>query len=280
MDLVIICGGPDIERDISIQSGRYVQSLMQDAFNTKLLILPKYDILSFLYENLSTNGIVFNALHGKFGEGGDINVILREMNYKFIKCKDHITIYKSFTRILVKNLGIPIVESYLVQNNAEYKQLNIKYPRIICPNDSGSSYDMKILTENDSITGPCLVSEYIPNAIDISVTIVNGKVMNIAQIQYDKSEKYFSSHAKHSNFKCIKCTFDEEKIRYYATKIMHYFECNIFSRIDFLYKNGDLFFLEVNTVPGMTENSIVFQACDIENINRSDMIESIIYAYS
>lgn len=280
MDLVIICGGPDIERDISIQSGQYIQSLMQDTFNTKLLILPKYNILSFLYENLSTNGIVFNALHGKFGEGGDISVILREMNYKFIKCKDHITIYKSFSRILVKNLGIPVIESYLVQNNDEYKKLNIKYPRISCPNDSGSSYGMQILNKNDVITEPCLVSEYIENAIDISVTIINGKVMNISQIQYDRSEKFFSSHAKHSNFKCIKYHFEEERIKSYAIKIMNYFECNIFSRIDFLYKDGDLFFLEVNTVPGMTENSIVFQACDIENINRSDMIESVIYAYS
>lgn len=272
--LLILGGGPDEERNDSIKSAQYVCDLASDFCNSKALILPNdyNEIISALKNEISDSDTIFNALHGPLGEGGQIDFILNYMNYKNIHTNQHITINKMITNIIARDiLKINVAKSHLVHSQEHFDQLNLPYKVIFKPNDNGSSVRMSLTKGNF----PCLVSEYIEGD-DITVTIVGGKIINILKINY--SGVFFSYEVKAAGKYTTKKIYSEI-LEKWSLSLAKIFKCEKFCRIDFLEKDGKYYFLEINTIPGMTKCSLVFQALDHENIERKELIKYLVYEY-
>ena len=279
MRIVILSGGMDSERDISIESGNYIDSLIKEnnLGESLHLILPREKIIEYIIQNLKQDDIVINVMHGKFGEGGSLDSIINTLGYKSIEDGGYIAIDKKLTLDIASNiLSIPVLETLLLSSD-EYNNMDIEYPHIIKPNFDGSSYDIEIIRKKTFLNrkDQFLVSKFIEDATDISVPIVNDEAKVPVKIVH--CDEYFSSKAKHEKFSCE--VFNEEtNVKEYALSIARYINCNKVARLDFIYKDGDLYFLEINNKPGMTSNSIIFQALDLINIPRVELVKYMIDA--
>lgn len=286
--LYILCGGPNTEHEISIESGKYLYTLASKIYNTYLIILPKINTVEYVIDilkNITPDTYVINALHGSFGEGGLLTSIISAFGLKILPSLNQIAIDKHTTLLIANRiLNIPILQTEIVYNQNDYNNLSIPYPRIIKPNNDGSSYYIDIDNGQNAYQmqyAPALVSTFLSGAIDLSVSILSNKVINVVAISYDNKEQYFSNKAKnnftvyHADKTIGQALYDQ--VASYALSLSRYLRCEHIARVDFIYYNGNVYMLEINNIPGMTDHSIIFQALRIENRSDDEVIKELVH---
>lgn len=303
--IVVLKGGESPERDVSQVSGSEIAIALRDLGYSVAELDPAAfpTMADFLMELRKQDPrLVFNGLHGGSGENGELQAALKLAGYPmtgsdFKSCC--VSMDKYISKLMVIAEGIPVPKYILLRGNlledyndpADYENFADKLglPIIVKPNAAGSSVgisrvenlaDLKPAVEYAlQFSGTALLEEYIPGS-ELTVTVLDGEALPVVEIKplngwYDYSNKYTKGNTIYE----APAKLDESVarlIQLYATRIWKAFELSGYARIDFRYDGVKPFFLEVNTLPGMTPLSLTPMAAKAAGISFGDLLEKII----
>jgi len=284
INILVVAGGWSNERQVSLLSGKNVfQCLKKNNYKVKFLDLDKRNINSiFKYKP----DLIFNALHGEFGEDGTLSY-LADKNKIAITHSNDLTSALCFNKRLLKHF----LKSKL--NTLSPKEINIskkpKFPIISKPNWGGSSRgisfinnfkDLKKIKCNDKI-----LNEEVLIGKELTVTVIKDgqktKALGVTEIEfnshhYDYQAKYTKGKSKHY----LPARISNEQFDFLiniSKKIFSVCKCRSVARLDFILnkKNEKIYFLEINTHPGLTKISLVPEQAKFNNLSYLNLLEKI-----
>ena len=292
--ILILGGGISGERSISLKTAKAVKNCIKKKYNCKI-VEPD--------ENLTKNidkfspHVVFNALHGRFGEDGFIQTYLESKGLKYTHSgvlSSMMAMDKEISKkIFIKN-KILTPRFLKIKTNLDKKKIikllkkKINFPVVIKPINEGSSLGVYICNEKNVIQNlnklkvydEILVEEFIPGR-EIQVAILGKKKLGAIEIKpvrkfYDYKAKY-SSKAKTKHIIPVNIKSKEyQNVMNIALKAHKVLKCRGVTRSDFRFDNGKFYLLEINTQPGMTNLSLVPEIALYHGMNFFSLIDWII----
>ena len=277
--VMVLMGGMSSERDISLMSGQgVIQALNRVGYD----VIP-YDLTGDIEawtERLTCErpDVVFNALHGKYGEDGCVQGVLNLMHIPYTHSgilASAIGMDKAATRRVAESLGVPVPQGGLMTRATFTAGMEPIRPYVIKPNDEGSSAGVFIIRTDADRTAALaawpadkmrLVEAYVPGR-ELSAAVLDGQGVGVVEIipktgYYNYANKYTAGAADHIIPAAIPPALYQETLK--AAEIIHRgLGCRGVSRSDFRLDDQTdpahprLVFLEINTNPGMTELSLV-----------------------
>ena len=274
--ILIISGGISKERSISLKTGFQVaKELKKNDYNVKICE-PNFE-LSLKIKKFKPN-IIFNALHGQFGEDGYIQTILETFNIPYthsgVLASAQAMDKEISKKIFLKNkILTPKFIKYSFDMNKK-KIINIvneklKFPVVVKPINEGSSVNVYICNKNNlffnlqklKIYNQVMIEEFIAGR-EIQVAIMGKKKLGAIELKpkrkfYDYEAKY---NPKANTQHIIPVNLSKknlEKILSIALKAHKTLRCRGITRSDFKFYNNKFYLLEINTQPGMTSLSLV-----------------------
>lgn len=294
--VVVVMGGLSSEREISFQSGKGVAQALKQKGYTVLEIDLTNNIASFVQQlNTFKPDVVFNALHGRYGEDGCIQGMLNLMQIPYTHSgvqASAIGMDKNKTRQLAESLHIPVAKGGLKSKQDLQNQMP-DLPYVVKPNDDGSSFGVQIIRtpqEHEQLLKDWpdveyqLVEEYITGR-ELSFAILNNQYLGSVELVpesgfYDFENKYTAGKTQH----LIPAPLpkeQEELAAQYSLQIHQALGCRGTTRCDFRYDDTNpsqpkLVFLEINTNPGMTPFSLVPDIAKSKKIAYDELVDKIV----
>jgi len=296
--ILILGGGISKERSISIQTAKAVLNSLKKK-NYKAIICEPDGNLTNIIKKFKPD-VVFNALHGSFGEDGYIQTILENEKVKYTHSgvlASSIAMDKEISKkIFIKNnILTPKYMKYNFDNNSSLnKNLILKvekklnFPVVIKPINEGSSVDVYICNKKNFIKNikkllhyrEILIETFIPGR-EIQVAIIGKKKLGAIELKpkrkfYDYEAKY-NSKAKTKHIIPVELSKTNlNKIMNIALKTHNLIRCRSVTRCDFKFNKNKFYLLEINTQPGMTKLSLVPEIAKYAGISFVELIEWII----
>ena len=293
--ILIISGGISKERVISLDTGFQVaKELSRNNYIVKITE-PDFKLLETI--KLFKPNIIFNALHGQFGEDGYIQTILENTKIPYTHSgviSSAIAMDKELSKKIFINNKIltPKYISYSFNKSKVelIKLINkeLKFPVVIKPINEGSSVNVFICNKQNifkklkllEIYKKIIIEEFIPGR-EIQAAIIGTKKLGAIELKprrkfYDYQAKY-SLKAKTKHIIPVKLDKkDYSKLMNLAFKAHKLIGCRGVTRSDFKFYNGKFYLLEINTQPGMTKLSLVPEIANFHNINFIKLVELIL----
>ncbi len=304
INVAILYGGFSSEREISLKTGTAVYRALSKLpkYSVKLIDLRKESfinqILKLKQEHID---IVFVALHGKFGEDGKLQSLLESLNIKYTgssSLSSSIAMNKHFTKLILKANNIPTLPWILLNsdNKNNVKQLlkkeKINFPVIVKPCCEGSTIGVSVSTNYSELEKAIkLAFNYDKNIIiekfitgkEITVPILGNQVLPMIEIipNLNKFYDYQSKYAPSGSTHIIPPRINKKLCSYIETialKSMKCIGCEIVCRVDCIVdeKTNSVYVLELNTIPGMTETSLLPESARYAGISFESLVEKII----
>ena len=271
--VLVLAGGFSAEREVSLISGRGAAEALRKC-GYEVVEHDLTDVSAFL-DLLATNrpDVVFNALHGNWGEDGEIQGLLDLLQIPYTHSglkASAVGMDKDLTKWICQSVGIKVALGEKTTLRAlKEKGTLITMPYVIKPVSDGSSVGVYIVrqpadlaaAEYDDEEREILVEKYIDGR-ELTVSVVNGKALTVTEICpkkgfYDYRVKYTDGLAEHVIPADIPEAAFSTALRY-AEKLHRALGCNTVSRTDMRYNEQDGgVVLEINTNPGLTPFSLV-----------------------
>ena len=284
--VAVLMGGISNEREVSLSSGRGVLSALQEAGYQARAIDLAAD-LSVLVDSLTRDrpGVVFNALHGRFGEDGAIQGVLDWMGIPYTHSgirASAVAMDKAAARAVFAAAGLPVARGVVIEIERFADADPLPLPYVIKPLNEGSSVGVDIVRAGSNRRGEivsnwrygplALVEEFIPGR-EITVGVLGDRALTVTDITpnpaqahdfYDYEAKYSAGGSSHVLPADIHPDAFAEAMRT-ALAAHVALGCRGASRTDFRYDDtrsgrdapGRLVLLEVNTQPGLTPTSLL-----------------------
>ena len=241
--------------------------------------------------------IAFLGLHGKFGEDGKIQTILELRGIKYTGSdiiSSGIAMDKNISKILFRKNNIPVADWVAINKNENFDLKSIAdsfgLPLVVKPNDEGSTVGLSIVDDINKLkeavnlafeySNKILIEKYIKGR-ELTATILGGKAYPVIEIIpnegfYDYQHKYKKGKTQYICPAEIPAD-TAKKAQEYALTAHNTLGCSVYSRVDFILdENNNLFCLEVNTLPGMTELSLVPKSVKADGIEFEELIQRIL----
>ncbi len=279
--VAVLKGGVSSERDVSLQSGAAIAAGLREGGYE----VEEVDITSRMFSLPEGIEAVFIALHGQFGEDGEIQQRLMEMGIPFTGSgaeSSRVSFDKVLTRERLIESGIPVAKGEVLKHA---KDRTIPVPLVVKPPREGSSVGCYLVFEEHAwesafagavqYSGDALVEEYIPGR-ELTVGVVDGQVLPVVEIKpastwYDFQAKYVTGDTKY----VVPAELDEETTGVLQSLAVQTFEClgaQGFGRVDFrLAPDGKPYVLELNAIPGFTATSLLPKAAKAAGIGFSEL---------
>ena len=293
--ILVLCGGISKERLISLDTGKEVAKELKKNRYKVITCEPDTNLLKKIKSYKPK--VVFNALHGQFGEDGYIQTILESQKIPYTHSgviASSIAMDKEISKnIFLKN---KILTPKYIKFTYEKDEPNIikkiekklKFPVVIKPINEGSSVHAYICNKKNivkklkllEIYKRILIEEFIPGR-EIQVAIMGNKKLGAIELKpkrefYDYQAKY---NPKAKTEHIIPVDLDKKnlkKITNIAAKAHKIIGCRGVTRSDFKFYKGSFYLLEINTQPGMTKLSLVPEIADYAGISFIKLIEWIL----
>ena len=293
--ILVLCGGISKERLISLDTGKQVAKELKKNKYTVITCEPDYTLLKNI--KLFKPNIIFNALHGQFGEDGYIQTILETQKIPYTHSgviASSIAMDKEISKIIfIKNkiLTPKYIKFDYKKNKKDIIKViekKLKFPVVIKPINEGSSVHVYICTKKNiiknlkvlSLYNQILIEEFIGGR-EIQVAIMGNKTLGAIELVpkrkfYDYEAKY-NSNAKTKHIIPVKLNKkDLKKITNIARNAHKLIGCKGVTRSDFKFFKGRFYLLEINTQPGMTKLSLVPEIANYMGISFIKLIEWIL----
>ncbi len=296
--VVLLQGGFSEERDISLKSSAAIhQALIDLDYETFQLDPGDFANCLFLGEKIITlkPDIVFIGLHGGSGEDGTIQAFLSLLDIPFTGSgmkSSALCMDKLLSFALAASIGVKI-PSYLVldKESKNYSSIidRLGLPLVIKPNNSGSSVGISIVKEPSTLktaiteafrySRQVIAQKYIAGS-ELTVSILGERALPVVEIKvkegwYDYQNKYTKGKTIYEVPAVLPAKVTKE-LQEFGLRIFKLFDCRAYARVDFRYDGQDLYFLEVNTLPGMTSLSLTPMAAKEVGISFPELIKMII----
>ncbi len=293
--ILIISGGISKERAISLDTGKQVaKELKKNGYIVKITE-PDYKLINVIKSFKPK--IIFNALHGQFGEDGYIQAILETTGISYTHSgviPSAIAMDKEISKkiFISNNILTPkyILYSFNKTKSGLISIINrkLKFPVVIKPINEGSSVNVFICTKLDIMKKikllesykRIIIEEFIPGR-EIQAAIIGAKKLGAIELKpkrkfYDYEAKY-NSKAKTEHIIPVNLPKKKyNKLMSLSLKAHKLIGCSGVTRSDFKYHNGKFYLLEINTQPGMTSLSLVPEIAAYHGINFIKLIELIL----
>ncbi|WP_185852060.1 D-alanine--D-alanine ligase [Blattabacterium cuenoti] len=315
--IAVIMGGYSKESIISLKSGKVVyENLCRKEFDPYRIYLfkdkwfmkdeknkeypiNKQDFTVFKMKKLKFD-CVFNAIHGTPGEDGILQAYFELLRIPYTGCNFHhanVTFNKKYCSTLLKHFGINTAESFFLNKNQIFcrKEIlnKVGLPCFVKPNRSGSSLGISKVYEEkdlfDAVQKAFLEDEEIiiesflkGKEVSVGVFSFKNKVVVLPITEIISQNDFFDFESKYSG-KSKEITPAklspniENKIRNVAEKVYKFLNLSGISRAEYIIVNEKPYFLEINTVPGLSEESIFPKQLKIVGISLSDVFKNTIY---
>lgn len=291
--VAVLLGGNSGEREISLKSGQAVyEALIRQGVDA-----VKIDSQTNLVAQLEAHQFdrAFIVLHGAGGEDGTVQGLLEFMSIPYtgsgVKASA-ICMDKWRTKLIWEGLELPTPKFLQVESLAELTQFatQVGYPLMVKPALEGSSIGItKVSTESELTsafsaafeTGSPVLAEQFVDGKEFTVGILNGKALSAIKLKpanafYDYEAKYLSDETEY----ILPCGLTAEKEQLLQALSLEAYEavgCEGWGRVDVMQDlNGDFWLIEVNTVPGMTDHSLVPMAAKADGMDFDQLVTTIL----
>ena len=283
--VVVLMGGLSAERAVSLSSGGQVLGALREAGFEATAIDAGPDLAALLEQlRAARPDVVFNALHGRFGEDGAIQGVLDWMGIPYTHCgirASAVAMDKQAARAVFTSVGLPVARGGLVEVASLAERDPMALPYVIKPVNEGSSVGVEIIREGSNHRaavaaawrfGPqALVEEFVPGR-ELTVGVMGERALTVTDITpdprldhgfYDYEAKYADGGSRHTLPAQIHRAAFEQALEM-ALSAHRALGCRGATRTDFRYDDtrsesepGRLVILEVNTQPGLTPTSLL-----------------------
>lgn len=292
--IAVVGAGMSAEREISfLSSSGIVETLLE--FGHYVVFIDMGADIGCVIDKIRPD-VVFNALHGTFGEDGCLPGLLNILRVPYTGpgvLSSSLAFNKKKSYDIFKANGLKIANFITVKKKDAYKSDPIPRPYVIKPFSQGSSVGIEVIFEEDSFSfadyefkygDEVIVEQYISGK-EIQVAVLNGTAMGVLEIQildgkrfYDFEVKYTEGYANH----ILPATIPDDatnKAMEISEKVCKVFDCLAgIIRVEFIYneKENELYLLELNTHPGMTPLSICPEIVAEKGITYNDLVHEIL----
>ncbi len=243
---------------------------------------------------------VFIAIHGTPGENGLLQGYLDMMKIPYTSCSafcSALTFNKQASKLYLKEYGIPMAENILFRRETipDFDAIISRtgLPCFVKPNDSGSSFGVSKVKSRDELPAAIeaafresreVMVEAFMNGREVAcgVARVNGKGLVLPVTEIISKNEFFDYEAKYTNGKSEEITPAEmpdeliNRIQVLSSRVYDILGCKGIVRVDFIVVDSKPFFLEINTVPGMTMESIIPKQAAAAGIDLEDLYSMVI----
>ena len=279
--VAVLKGGISSEREVSLKSGAAIaQGLRAGGYDVTEIAVESRDFV--VPEGIEA---VFVALHGRFGEDGEVQRFLVEQGVPFTGSdaeSSRVSFDKVLTRERLAENGIPIPRGEVLKVSAFR---SISFPLVVKPPREGSSVGCHLVAEEKEwfaafadaarFSGSALVEEYIEGR-ELTVGIVGDQVLPVVEIKpaaewYDFEAKYVTGDTEY----VVPAELEPKMVERLQSIALETFRClgaEGFGRVDFrLSPEGEPYVLELNAIPGFTATSLLPKAAQAAGIGFSEL---------
>ncbi len=298
LKVAVLAGGIGFERDISLQSGRCVAEALKEAgfeVSTADIRPDNLDIL-----NDKSIDVFFPALHGKFGEDGQLQQILEDRSLTYAGSGPEASkaaFDKMASKKLFEQAGLatPAAVEFGPETDIsllEEQLQDFAHKYVVKPVRQGSSVGVSIVStpheavdaarETFSEFGDCMIEEFVPGT-EVTVGILHSLALPIIEVRaqggfYDYHAKYVDEQTEYL-FDTITDTAIAANLSRAAVDCFNALGCRHFARVDFLLSDEKIAYaLEANTIPGFTSHSLLPKAALKAGLSMSDLCSNIVEA--
>lgn len=285
----VLCGGTSSEREISLKSGKAVYNSLKKSGMNAVLIDADRNVAEKI-KNKKID-IAYITLHGPMGEDGTIQGMLEIMGIPYTGCgvfSSAASMDKIISKKFFEYSKIPTPKWFVIE---KFKPVeDIKYPVVVKPATQGSAIGISIVKNKKDFPkavksafcydNKILVEQYI-KGIEITAGVLNGEPLPVIEIVpagkfYDFKSKYTVGKSKHIIPPRLPQKVISE-IQALAVKVYKEFQCKSMCRVDMIIdKNNNIWVLELNTLPGMTETSLFPDAARAVGMSFEDLVLEIL----
>ena len=290
----VLMGGLSAERAVSLNSGAAVLAALTSQGYRAVGI----DVGRDLPARLTAEGIeiAFIALHGRFGEDGSVQGLLEMMGIPYTGSgvlASALAINKIFSKVMFLSKGLTVAP-YQVLRRGEQLNLRFALPVVVKPSQEGSSVGVSIVHEPQQMEAALaaafaydaeiLVERFIDGS-EVQVGILDGRALGAIEIVpkgefYDFEAKYTAGMAEHILPARLPAAIYADVLMA-GEKAHAALGCDCYSRVDFLVNaTGECYLLEVNTLPGMTDLSLLPEIARGAGIGFAELAERVLLAAS
>ena len=289
--IVVLYGGFSDEREVSIKSGEQVINALKLNHSVEAIRIEDRIIPDWIQPDCH---IVFPMIHGAFGEDGELQNILFEKGIEFLGSdadSSALCMDKSIAKERVEALGVMTAESLSFDGNtiplADDVIKKLGSSLVLKPRDSGSSYGLSIIENRSSMgvalskinSGNWLVERRLKGR-ELTIGLLGGEALEVVEIKYSKEcYDYDTKYLSDSTEYLCPAELPKEitkRIKSEAEAIYTSCGCRDFARIDFILEGETPYFLEVNTIPGMTPQSLLPKSALAKSIDFNTLIEKML----
>ncbi|VAW02921.1 D-alanine--D-alanine ligase [hydrothermal vent metagenome] len=280
--VAVIMGGPSAEREVSLSSGHECAVALRDA-EFEVVELDAGHHLGVQLSDISPD-VVFNALHGRWGEDGCVQGLLEWMQIPYTHSgvlASALAMDKEKTKAAYRAAGLPVVESCLVPKDQAQQRHAMTPPYVVKPNNEGSSVGIYIV--NADANGPPKLADDMPDTVmveafvpgrELTTTVMGERALGVTDILTDGWYDYDAKYMPGGSYHVVPADVPDEiaaACEDYALKAHQVLGCRGLSRTDYRWDearglNG-LILLETNTQPGMTPTSLSPEQAQVAGID-------------
>jgi len=290
--IAVLLGGLSSERDVSLRTGQAVLKALLDKGYDAVAIDAGRDLAEQLLQQQIE--VAFIALHGRYGEDGSVQGLLELMAIPYTGSgvmSSSVAMDKVVTKQLMLHHGIPTPRFAALRRGDELAELDLPaaYPLVVKPAREGSTIGVTIAQDRDALEKGVsealemddlvLVEEFIAGD-EVTVGVLEGEVLPVIQVVpksgfYDYASKYTAGQTEYL-LPAPQSETVTEKLQRAALATCRALSCRGGARVDFMIRDNQIYCLEVNTIPGMTETSLLPKAAGHAGIGFAELAERIL----
>ncbi|MBI4193902.1 MAG: D-alanine--D-alanine ligase [Betaproteobacteria bacterium] len=291
--VAVLMGGRSAEREISLKSGRMVL----EALRKKGVDAHAFDPREQGLEQLIAQKFerAFIALHGRFGEDGTVQGALEYLGIPYTGSgvmASSLAMDKWRTKLLWQAAGIPTPQYALLSKDSDFADIaaRLGLPMMVKPAREGSSIGMSKVASVEKIAAAfdlaaeydtVVMAERFIDGIELTAGILGEEPLPLIRLEtprvfYDYQAKYFADDTQYL-CPCGLSQAQEKKVQEQALAAFRLLGCSGWGRVDLMLdREGSAYLLEVNTIPGMTDHSLVPMAARARGMTFEDLVLRIL----
>ena len=303
--IAVIYGGKSYEHDISVRSFKsFINNINTKKYELSTIYVDKDGIwycdniiINNIVDFLKKQDVIFPLIHGNIGEDGKLQGVFETFNINYVgsnTISSALAMDKAFCKIILDKYKIKQIPYVIVNKKSKIKDIieKLNFPVIIKPANGGSSIGISVANNNRELVRALtnafkydkkVVVEKFIKARELEVGIIENNGIICSSIGEIRTNGFYDFDSKYIKDTEVIVDADISKnikleIKECARKVFKILECFSFARVDFLYDedNNELYFNEINTIPGFTDISMFPKLFIHDGYSYSDIIDILI----
>ncbi|MGB0959572.1 MAG: D-alanine--D-alanine ligase [Halocynthiibacter sp.] len=279
--VVVLMGGPSAEREVSLSSGHECAVALREEGFEVIELDAGPDLCARLLE--IKPDVVFNALHGRYGEDGVVQGIFEWMGIPYTHSgvmASGLAMDKERTKAIYRDAGLPVAPSILARSVDVCRGHVMNAPYVVKPNSEGSSVGIYLVNEGDTppqlgddMPEQVMVEAFAPGR-ELTAAVIGDRALTVTDIYTDGWYDYDAKYKEGGSHHVIPAEIPEDIFNAccdYALRAHQVLGCKGMTRTDFRWDESKgidgIILLETNTQPGMTPTSLAPEQAEYAGVS-------------